>query len=276
MILNRTSLARLGTAFAVLIATSTIPVEASERSIAVGASVVVKPKYEGSDNHDVYAIPLFVPKFTDSADENPSLFKKIRRRVKFRGLDDIRFRAFGHGRFETGVITGYISDREQSDGRLLRGLGDVDGGFIFGGYAGVRHGDLVFDVALFDKVSGDDAGVQVRLGVETEKQVSERTALKARVGANFASDDYMQTYFGVSPGQAATSIAGLPVYNPDAGLKDVHFETGVEVLLSNRWLLKASGRYNRLLGDAADSPIVESENQFSGSVGLGYRFNIMR
>jgi outer membrane scaffolding protein for murein synthesis (MipA/OmpV family) len=28
-----------------------------------------------------------------------------------------------------------------------------------------------------------------------------------------------------------------------------------------------------LLGDAADSPVVETENQLSGVLGLGYRFH---
>jgi outer membrane scaffolding protein for murein synthesis (MipA/OmpV family) len=32
--------------------------------------------------------------------------------------------------------------------------------------------------------------------------------------------------------------------------------------------LKLSGRYSRLVGDAADSPIVENENQFYGGVSL--------
>lgn len=251
-------------------------VAASERSIAIGGSVAVKPKYEGSDEYDVYGIPLFVPKFTDSADENPSLFKKIRRRLNFNALDDIRFRAIGDDRWEIGLVSGYIGDREQNDGRLLRGLGDIDGGLILGGYVGLRHGNLLFDAALFDKVTGDNAGSQVRLGVETERNVSDRTTLKARLGATFASEDYLQTYFGVTAAQAASSAAGLPVYSPDAGLKDVHVQLGAEVLLSDRWLLKANGRYSRLMGDAADSPIVESEDQLSGTIGLGYRFNISR
>jgi outer membrane protein len=66
----------------------------------------------------------------------------------------------------------------------------------------------------------------------------------------------------------------LPAFSPDAGIKDAHIEIGAEVLLSDRWLLRAGGRYARLLGDAADSPVIETENQFSGTLGLGYRFNI--
>lgn len=84
----------------------------------------------------------------------------------------------------------------------------------------------------------------------------------------------MQTYFGVTPGQATTSKAGLAAYSPDAGIKDVYVEVGGEIALGERWLLKPGGRYGRLLGDAADSPIVESENQFSGVLGMGYRFSL--
>ena len=36
------------------------------------------------------------------------------------------------------------------------------------------------------------------------------------------------------------------------------------------------GRYARLIGDAADSPIVESENQFYGGAALSYKFSLGR
>ena len=247
-----------------------------ERSIVLGPQLVAKPKYEGSDDHDVYVIPLFVPKFSDSADENPSLFKKFRRRLDFRGLDDVRIRVSRPGGFEFGIATGYITDRDQSDGRRLRGLGDVDGGLLLGGYAGIRRGSVLFDAAIVDKITGDDAGFQFRLGAGTERQVSERTKVTVRVGTTFADNDYMQTYFGVTPAQSARSRAGLPAFNASGGIKDVHVELGTEIELTDRWLVKATGQYARLLGDAADSSIVETEDQFSGSVGLGYRFYLSR
>ena len=259
-----------------VLTSGTVVLADSERSIALGAAVVAKPKYEGSDEHDVFVIPLFVPKFSDSADENPSLFKKIRRRVDIRGLDDVRIRISRPGGFEFGAVTGYITDRDQSDARRLRGLGDVDGGLVLGGYAGIRRGPVLFDVAIIDKVTGDDAGFQVRLGAGTEQQISERATISATVGTTFASDDYMQTYFGVTPAQSAASVAGLPAFNASGGIKDVYFELSSELELSDRWLLRASGRYARLLGDAADSPVIETEDQLSGSIGLGYRFYLTR
>ncbi|MEM8744285.1 MAG: MipA/OmpV family protein [Pseudomonadota bacterium] len=246
------------------------------RSIVVGPQVVAKPKYEGSDEHDVYVIPLFIPKFSDSADENPSLFKKFRRRLDFRGLDDVRIRISRPGGFEFGVATGYISDRDQSDARRLRGLGDVDGGLLLGGYAGIRRGPVLFDAAVVDKVTGDDAGFQFRFGAETERQISPRTKVKARIGTTFADDDYMQTYFGVTPGQSARSSAGLRAFNASGGIKDIHVQLGTEIELTERWLVKATGQYARLLGDAADSPVIETEDQFSGTLGFGYRFYLSR
>lgn len=244
------------------------------RSVTLGGAAIVKPKYEGSDEHEVIPIPIIVPKFSELPDDDPSTFKQVRQRVNFRGLDDIRIRVLGGPRFHAGAVTGYITKRDQDDGRLLRGLGDIDGGLVAGAYSGFTLGAFQFDAAILEKVTGDDAGPEFRFGVETTQQVTERTRIVARLGTTFASDDYMQTYFGVTPAQSRNSKAGLPAYTPDAGIKDVFFEVGGTMDLSERWLLKAGGRYGRLLGDAADSPVVETENQFSGVLGLGYRFHL--
>ena len=55
--------------------------------------------------------------------------------------------------------------------------------------------------------------------------------------------------------------------------------SGVTYALSNRWGLFGYARYERLVGDAAKSPIIRelgSRNQLSGGVGLNYTFTIPR
>ena len=37
-----------------------------------------------------------------------------------------------------------------------------------------------------------------------------------------------------------------------------------------------SRRYSRLIGDAADSPVIENENQFYGGTALFYKFRLGR
>ena len=248
---------------------------ASGKSITLGAGALVKPKYEGSKDYEVFAIPLIIPKFSGGTGEK-SRFKKFRERISFKGLDDIRVRAFKSNGFEVGPVAGYRSGRDQDDARRLNGLGDIDGGLVLGGYAGYRIGSTIFDVSASTQVTGDDTGVQVRLGAETEQQVSERVRVTARLGTTISGDDYMQDYFGVTAAQAATSGAGLPVFGADAGIKDVHLQLGSKIDLGDRWLLRLRGRYARLVGDAADSPVIETEDQLSGSVGLGYKFYMGR
>ncbi|MEM9355797.1 MAG: MipA/OmpV family protein [Pseudomonadota bacterium] len=43
--------------------------------------------------------------------------------------------------------------------------------------------------------------------------------------------------------------------------------------MNERWSLKLNGRYSRLVGDAADSPVIETEDQFSGSANITYKFS---
>ena len=66
---------------------------------------------------------------------------------------------------------------------------------------------------------------------------------------------------------------GPAVYLPSAGFKDVHVGAIATIDLNDRWTLMLIGRYARLIGDAADSPIVETENQFYGGAALTYKFS---
>ena len=50
----------------------------AERSVTLGGSVIVKPKYEGSDEYEYIPIPIIVPRFSDTPGEDPSTFKKFR------------------------------------------------------------------------------------------------------------------------------------------------------------------------------------------------------
>lgn len=235
---------------------------------AFGAGFAFKPKYEGSKEHDFYGFPIIFP--TKTKHYGTGLFS----RIKVRSFDDIRYQLIRFQGLEIGPVAGYHFGRDQNDARRLNGMGDVDGGLVVGGYVGYRIQNFLFDVAYLDQVTGDDTGYRIRFGVEADLPVNRNVSLTARVGATFADDDYMSTYFGVSAAQSANS--GLAAYNADAGIKDVHFELGAKLWLAERWHLKASGRYSRLLSDATNSSVVETPDQFSGHIALGYSFSLGR
>jgi MipA family protein len=84
---------------------------------------------------------------------------------------------------------------------------------------------------------------------------------------------YQRAYFGVDPAQSA--VTGLPGFRPDGGLQSVGATAGLTYQFSRRWGVMTYARYDRLVSDPADSPIVRqfgSRNQFSGGLGLTYTF----
>ena len=93
----------------------------------------------------------------------------------------------------------------------------------------------------------------------------------------FSDARYQRAYFGVTP--AASLATGLAAYRPGGGVHGVAVASGVTYALNNRWGLFGYARYERLVGDAAKSPIIRelgSRNQLSGGVGLNYTFTIPR
>jgi MipA family protein len=236
--------------------------------IKAGAIVVVMPKYEGSEDYEAFGFPFIFPVFGDG---EPGFFS----RIDARGIDDIRFKLIERDGFIAGPLAGYNLGRDDDDGDLLRGLGDVDGGVVAGGFVGYHLGPVLVDVS-FRNTFGDDGGYLIGFGAEVERPLRERVMLTARIGANYADGDYMQNYFGVTAAQAATSVAGLPAFDAESGFKDVYVELGLKADLDARWSARTTLRYSRLVGDAADSPVVESEDQFTALVGFTYKFDLGR
>lgn len=230
----------------------------------VGGIVYLSPKYEGGRSYEANAFPFVAPYGLGD--------KGI---LQVRALDDVRWRVLQYSGFEFGPLAGYRLGREEDDAARLHGLGDIDGGLILGGFAAYRAGPLALSLSYHHQVTGDDeTGALLRFGADYTLQPAAGFKLIATIGANYATDDFMAAYFGVSPAQSGAS--GLPVYRPDAGFKDVFVGATASIDLTDRWTLMLMGRYSRLIGDAADSPVVETENQFYGGVGLSYKFNWSR
>lgn len=233
--------------------------------IAVGGYAVAGPKYEGSKEYKALGFPIALPAGAGTAGGGL---------IQFRGVDDVRLRLLNDNGFELGPVLGWRFGRSDDAADRLRGLGDVDGGLVVGGYAGYRFGNIKPFVAYLRQVTGDDTGGLVRFGVESTFVVAQGVTVLATLGANYADKNYMDSFFTVTGAQSASSASGLPAYHSGAGLKDAYLSLSTNVPLTDRWSLMLSGSYKRLVGDAADSPIVETPNQFSGGIGLTYRFNL--
>lgn len=235
--------------------------------LSVGGFAGFAPAYEGSDEFDLVGYPLIVPRYY-----GPGYDPNAPARVTFRGLDDVRVTALRLGGLDLGPVVGYNLGRDENLSARLGGLGDVDGGFTAGAFAAYRLEPFFVDVALNKQITGDDTGYTIRFGGGVEQRVSERLTASAYLNSSYASDDYMDAYFSISPAQAGLSTAGLGIYDAGAGFKDVGIDLGLDYRVTDRVTLRTRAGYSRLLQDAAASPVVTSRDQFSGGLGMTYTF----
>jgi outer membrane scaffolding protein for murein synthesis (MipA/OmpV family) len=219
----------------------------------VGGFVYVSPTFEGSRSYETIAFPFILP-----ASVGSDGFLQIK------GVDDIRLRLFQANGFEFGPLAGYRFGRDADDVSHVPGLDDVDGGLVLGAFAAYRTGPLAFSVSYHHQVTGDDTGGLVRFAVEHTSRLSPTIKLVTSAGTNYATEQYMTAFFST------------PQFTADAGFKDVFVGATATIDLSDRWSLLLMGRYAHLIGDAADSPIVETESQFYAGVALSYKFDLAR
>ena len=101
-----------------------------------------------------------------------------------------------------------------------------------------------------------------------------RVFLMPTVKLTWANARYERAYFGIDASQSAVALAqgtSLPVYLPDAGLRDADLSLLAAVQLDDRWSLQSLVRAQILLGDAAASPLVARRVQPLASALVAYR-----
>lgn len=235
----------------------------SNVSIAAGGFVTVAPVYEGSDKYRASVFPIAYPTFGDGNGE--------RSRLTFRGIEDVRYAAFRKGAFDIGPLVGYTFGRDEDLSSDLDGLGDVDGGIIGGAFASYTVGGFSIDAAVSKQLTGlDESGFLARFGAGYETAVTDQLTLSFYAGGTYASNDYMDNMFSVSAAQSLAS--GLPAFNAGWGFKNIDFKTSASFQATESLNLRANIGYSRLIGDAADSPISVTNDQFSGGLGFIYNF----
>jgi outer membrane scaffolding protein for murein synthesis (MipA/OmpV family) len=95
-------------------------------------------------------------------------------------------------------------------------------------------------------------------------------------GLFLASDHFNDRYFGIHGSDVLLfpKRAGQP-YKADGGLTSIKIPFSLSSQVDPKWLVTVAGRYERLLGDAADSPVVKDrgdENQWIIGIAASYLF----
>ena len=249
---------------ALLIASS--PATAQDENdlrVRVGLGGQLKPEFIGSD--DVKLRPLWDVDLARGSDPFP-----------FESPDDsFGIRAFSKGGFTAGPAANVEWKRKESD--VGAPVGKVKTTVEVGGFAEYQASDTIRLRAELLKGLGGHEGLVGSIGADRIWRDGDRYVFSIGPRVLFSNARYQRAYFGVD--SAAALASGLPAYRPDGGIYAVAATTGLTYQFSPRWGAFGFARYERLVGDAADSPIVRdlgSRNQLSGGIGLSYTFTVKR
>lgn len=224
-------------------------------SVFGGLSVAYSPRYDGADEHRVLGGPTVQIRYRDIA------FASTGEGIGVNLLRGKNYRA--------GAAITYDFGRRAVDSDDTQGLGNVNIApevKLFGEYlffpvvlrADVRralggHNGWVADVSAYMPVYG-----------------KEKFFVFVGPSVTLADDEYMSRYFGVTPTQSAAS--GYSTYSAGAGLKSVSAGGSATWLITDHWLINVLAGSQRLLGDAADSPLALDRIQYATTMTVGYQF----
>ncbi len=223
----------------------------------VGIGALAEPKYPGADTYIVVPYPLFaVGRFF---------------------IPGIGQRESSTSGFYLFPSFGFQGERDPNDDKSLKGTKKVPWTLELGLGAGVRGQWLRGFGSIRQGINGTDGQVG-DLGLDVVLPVTPNFEVAFGPRASFASQNYMDTYFGVTANEA--SKGSLSKFKPDGGFMSAGLAANATYKLTERTRLRFTGTWNRFVGDADKSPIVKagSHDQWTLGVGITYRlgFNLFR
>jgi MipA family protein len=239
-----------------------VPSVSGNWTVIVGVGGEYKPDFEGSSRSMFSPVPIFSIRRAGSAEQ-------------FRGPRDSASIAFiDFGDLRAGPAGKLVSSRKASNYSELNGLGDVKTAFELGGFVEYYPVDWFrARVELREGVVGHHGTVADFSG-DFIVPVIQRFTFSAGPRFTWESTQATAPYFGIDAMQAISS--GLPMFNAKGGAHSYGAGAQVSYRINPQWEVHSYVEYERLLGDAANSPIVTlrgSPNQTTIGIGASYSFD---
>jgi outer membrane protein len=181
---------------------------------------------------------------------------------------------------EFGPSVSYRFGRADVADDRVDDLRDIDGTLAIGAFARIsangvmlKEDELAFGIESLTGIGKDRDGTTIEFGPSYSFSPMERVRLGFRLSATYAGDRYNRTYFGIDADNAARS--GFAQYDADGGIKDIGFSVNGSYQWTEHWGVNGMIGVTQLVGDAADSPIVDdagSATQGIAALGVSYRF----
>ena len=160
-------------------------------------------------------------------------------------------------------------EREASDNDDLAGMRDIDAAYELGLRASYGMGPLMTFGSVRRGFDGHE-GLTGEVGAKYRTDLSERVTLWSGLSLGYGNGDYNDTYFGVDADEARP---GRPAYDIGGGFNKAAITFEARVTLTDNLAVLGEVEYGKLIGDAADSPVVQDEYQPALKLGIVRKFS---
>ena len=164
-----------------------------------------------------------------------------------------------------------LGDRTADDSPELTGLEDIDTAVELGFGLTFQQTNWMAFGEVRKGVTGH-SGITGTLGANLIYRPNDRWLITAGPRVNFGDTEYAATYFGVP----TTSSSSFAPYDATGGALGAGIEISGAYFIDDKWAVEGAISYEKLLGDAADSPITQngSEDQWRLRIGLSRVFTL--
>ena len=241
-----------------------LPVMASSGLIVtLTANGLVAPRYPGSDELGFLAYPSLS-------------FRRAGEPKRFTTPDDgLTLPFYDAPAFRFGAVARFRGGRYLETDRRLFGLRDVRWAVEPGLFAEFWPVSFLRTRVEVRRGFNGHEGFVADLGADLVQRFG-ATTFSVGPRVTLGDGEFARTYFGVTPAESALNGL-LPAYRPSGGVTSVGALTALSVDWSERWSTTVSASYARLVGDAAESPIVRqfgSKDQFTFGASVSYSFSL--
>ncbi|MGN7869132.1 MipA/OmpV family protein [Paracoccus sp. 22332] len=162
-----------------------------------------------------------------------------------------------------------VGEREAADNADLAGMADIDAAYELGLRVSYGAGPWTTFGSVRRGFDGHE-GLTGEIGAKYRTDLSDRLSLWSGLSLGYGNGDYNDTYFGVN---AAEAIPGRPAYDIGGGFNKATISFEARYSLTENVALLGEVEYGKLIGDAADSPVVQDEYQPALKLGIVRKFS---
>ena len=250
--------AGLGCALAALLA---LGASLAHADVTLGVGMAVQPNYEGARDYRAKPYPII------NAESGP-FFAQTGEGFYDSTDNGIGLKLIHTPSFTFGVGASILWGYDQDD--VPRGIGGVPDALGANAFMSTNLSDYVFRLSATQAVTHQDRGLLVNAKLSYPYAATSALTLTPSIATSWGNQKYMGSYFGVSQGAGAST--GLGAYDPSSGIKDVAVGVSANYAVTSHFSLTGSVGAGRVVGPAADSPLVEQKTQMRSTVGGSFTF----